>query len=697
MARSAVPTPPRQRARLVRALAALPLGPRPRTAHVPGLPRPRRCRVTTSPGRSARSRSAGTGCRCRRRRPGSSSSGLTKGLPFTENPCLASQVGWVRTHGRPAQAYTMAAFPTAAQLTTYRAEGPWSARTRAGQLSNVGYAEATYAVASLRGPASRRRWSGSTSNRGPAQPWPTGTAAQQRENRYVIEGLMRGLRDAGFSYGVYSYASGWQAITGSWWLPGVPVWATAGPPRLPDRGARPVPPAQLLRRAGVPVAVVRRHPGLRPDLRPLRLHGPAGAGVDAVQRRRPTSTVTGRTTCWPGSPPRPSCGCTPGPAAAALPAGVRIGTGWRGYRRPRDAGRPQRRRPARRPRPGAGHRLPVALPRQRQRRLAPPGCGSAAGGTSSTPSSAPATSPATSASTSWPGSGPPAPSGSTPATAAAAGCRASGSAPAGTSSTPSSAPATSTATGRADLLARERSTGVPLALPRQRPRRLARPRPGRHRLERHDRRRERPGTSPATACPTCWPATGPATCGSTRATAHRHVAAARVRLGAGWNTVERPLLTTANRGGTRRSPAHPRGVCRAPGRTGRRIRRRPAPWRPGPRRRRPSASRPSGSAITAARLSLPRGSISLSSTWIFWPILTTSSTLSIRLPPTSLRTSEMCSRPSLPGRSETNAPKVVVLTTVPRKRSPTSGICGFAMALIIARAASADGPSVAPM
>jgi len=87
----------------------------------------------------------------------------------------------------------------------------------------------------------------------------------------------------------------------------------------------------------------------------------------------------------------------------------------------------------------------------------------------------------------------------------------------------------------------------------------------------------------------------------------------------------------------------------------------------------------------------------LSSTWIFWPIFRTSSTESIRLPPTSLRTSEMCSRPSLPGSRETKAPKVVVLTTVPMKRSPTSGIVGLAMALIIARAASAEGPSVAPM
>ena len=57
----------------------------------------------------------------------------------------------------------------------------------------------------------------------------------------------------------------------------------------------------------------------------------------------------------------------------------------------------------------------------------------------------------------------------------------------------------------------------------------------------------------------------------------------------------------------------------------------------------------------------------------------------------------MCSRPSLPGDREMNAPNVVVFTTVPTKRSPISGMCGLAIALIAARAASADGPSVAPM
>jgi hypothetical protein len=154
--------------------------------------------------------------------------GLTRGLPFTENPCAADQVGWVKAHGRPAHAYTMAGFPTPSQLRTYRSKGPWSSSTRAGQLSNVGYSEARFAVAELHrvGFPPPVVWIDVEPR--PAQPWPTSTARQQRENRYVVEGLMRGLRDAGFSYGLYSYLSGWQSITGSWQLPGVPVWATAG-------------------------------------------------------------------------------------------------------------------------------------------------------------------------------------------------------------------------------------------------------------------------------------------------------------------------------------------------------------------------------------------------------------------------------------------------------------------------------------
>ncbi|WP_116451773.1 FG-GAP-like repeat-containing protein [Blastococcus litoris] len=169
--------------------------------------------------------------------------GLTRGLPFTVNPCLQSQVDWVRANAKPAHAYTIAAFPTAQQLDTYGTQGPWSATTRAGRLANVGYAEAVAARASLT----------STSFAPPvvwidveprsAQPWPTGTRALERENRLVLEGVMRGLRDGGIPFGLYSYTNAWTSITGSWWLPGVPVWATAGrldyPTEAQDRCTQP--------------------------------------------------------------------------------------------------------------------------------------------------------------------------------------------------------------------------------------------------------------------------------------------------------------------------------------------------------------------------------------------------------------------------------------------------------------------------
>lgn len=154
--------------------------------------------------------------------------GLTRGLPFTENPCLASQVNWTKTNNKKAHGYAMAGYPTAAQLSTYGSRGPWTSNTRAGRLSNVGYSEAQYAVASMNRIGFRPPVVWIDVEPRPAQPWPTSTAAQQRDNRLIIEGLMRGLRDAGFSYGLYSYAAGWTGITGSWRLPGVPVWATAG-------------------------------------------------------------------------------------------------------------------------------------------------------------------------------------------------------------------------------------------------------------------------------------------------------------------------------------------------------------------------------------------------------------------------------------------------------------------------------------
>ena len=154
--------------------------------------------------------------------------GMTRGLPFTENPCLQAQVDWQETHGVRAHAYVIPAFPTQAQLSSYGGQGPWSTGTRAGRLSNVGYAAARFALGSYSRVGFTAPFFWIDVEPRPAQPWPTATAAQRQENRLVIEGMMRGFRDAGFGYGLYSYTAGWNEITGGWRLPGVPVWATAG-------------------------------------------------------------------------------------------------------------------------------------------------------------------------------------------------------------------------------------------------------------------------------------------------------------------------------------------------------------------------------------------------------------------------------------------------------------------------------------
>jgi hypothetical protein len=155
--------------------------------------------------------------------------GLTKGLPFTVNPCLATQVAWVTAHRLPPAAYTVPAYPSAAQLTTYGSRGPWAATTAWARLANVGYAEGGYALDRLAdaGFAARMIWIDVEARS--VQPWPTSTRAAQALNRALLTGLTRRLDEAGDPYGFYSNASGWQTITGSWRLPGTPAWVTVGP------------------------------------------------------------------------------------------------------------------------------------------------------------------------------------------------------------------------------------------------------------------------------------------------------------------------------------------------------------------------------------------------------------------------------------------------------------------------------------
>ena len=141
-----------------------------------------------------------------------------------------------------------------------------------------------------------------------------------------------------------------------------------------------------------------------------------------------------------------------------------------------------------------------------------------------------------------------------------------------------------------------------------------------------------------------------------------------LRLGVGTGSRASPLgraaaaVARAAGAALRRRGRRGRRRCgRGAGRGRRRRRRR--------RRRRPRAPRrtcrrSSGSSARRRPMRPRSRSTSTTRTWISSPLLRTSSTVSTRWPGETL---EMCSRPSVPLASSTNAPNVVVLTTLPRE------------------------------
>ncbi len=149
--------------------------------------------------------------------------GLTAGLPFTRNPCLADQVRFALSNGIPRGVYTMAAYPTSAQLTTYGISGPAAATTLQGRLFNTGYAMARYDLQTLAGVGLSVPFVWIDVESRKVQNWPTGTTTATADNQAVLSGYAKGFQDARLRTGWYSYRTGWAAITGGW-QDGAPMW-----------------------------------------------------------------------------------------------------------------------------------------------------------------------------------------------------------------------------------------------------------------------------------------------------------------------------------------------------------------------------------------------------------------------------------------------------------------------------------------
>ncbi len=149
--------------------------------------------------------------------------GLTNGPAFTPNPCLASQVQWVKERRLLAAAYAVNSYPDKETVKRYARKGPFDGTTRLGALSNVGYQQAKFNLATMAraGLESPVIWLDVEPV--PQFEWSSDKAA----NAAVIKGAARSYTDAGFDIGTYSTAYLWEQVVGDLRL-GIPEWRAAG-------------------------------------------------------------------------------------------------------------------------------------------------------------------------------------------------------------------------------------------------------------------------------------------------------------------------------------------------------------------------------------------------------------------------------------------------------------------------------------
>ncbi len=145
--------------------------------------------------------------------------GLTNGPGFTPNPCLASQVAWVKERHLWAGAYAITTYPTLDQLKRYGGRGSGPQR-----LFRTGAAQANVNVRNMRSAGLRPPMVWVDIEPVKSAPW----SGNQPFNNAVIDGVLAAYRGAGLKVGFYSYAYGWRQITGGRRMTSVPTWVPSG-------------------------------------------------------------------------------------------------------------------------------------------------------------------------------------------------------------------------------------------------------------------------------------------------------------------------------------------------------------------------------------------------------------------------------------------------------------------------------------
>lgn len=145
--------------------------------------------------------------------------GLTNGPAFTPNPCLASQVTYVKQRHLWLGAYAITSYPTAAQFYGYGGTGPVVSR-----LYRTGQAQARYNLATMKraGITVPMLWIDVEPVAG--RPW----ASYTPYNQAVVQGAVQVYAAAGLKLGFYSYNNGWKQIMGAARYPNTPTWVPSG-------------------------------------------------------------------------------------------------------------------------------------------------------------------------------------------------------------------------------------------------------------------------------------------------------------------------------------------------------------------------------------------------------------------------------------------------------------------------------------
>lgn len=152
--------------------------------------------------------------------------GVTGGRAFTNNSYLAGQFVWAKSGTGAAPSLYMNLNAPVGSTASEGQSGPYGSkckRSAACFAENYGWnsAEAAATYATSKGASSSMWWLDiETSNS-----WSRKTTV----NRNVITGAMAYLQSLGATVGIYSTASMWNKITGSWNSLGAPVWLAGGP------------------------------------------------------------------------------------------------------------------------------------------------------------------------------------------------------------------------------------------------------------------------------------------------------------------------------------------------------------------------------------------------------------------------------------------------------------------------------------